>query len=241
MSSAYLQDRRSLMRTLVLWDIDGTLIRGGRIAMLAFNQALREVYELADEPRRIEYGGKTDGQIALEVLALHDIAEERAVERLSHFHDRYTGLLHSRIDELREGLTILPGVPAIFDAINETGAIQSVLTGNLRMTAMLKLQAAGLEEWLDLDSGAYGSDQRDRDALVPIACAKAAVRWGAIAAVVVVGDTPRDIACGKAGGARTVAVATGNWSYAELALHTPDRVLADLSDIPAAVDAILDR
>ena len=174
------------------------------------------------------------------MLALHEIAEERAVERLSHFHDRYTGLLHGKFDELRAGLTILPGVPAIFDAINETGAIQSVLTGNLRMTAMLKLQAAGLEEWLDLDSGAYGSDQRDR-MLVPIASAKAAARWGAIAAVVVVGDTPRDIACGKAGGARTVAVATGNWSYAELALHTPDRVLADLSDIPAAVDAILDR
>src|SRR3954447_23538068 len=117
-----------MMQTLVLWDIDGTLLRGGRAAMIAFNQALRDVYELVDEPRRIDYGGKTDGQIALEVLALHDIDEEAAIERLPHFHEHYSGLLHSSFDDLCAGLTILPGVPDIFDGIGATGAIQSVLT-----------------------------------------------------------------------------------------------------------------
>ena len=127
----------------------------------------------------------------------------------------------------------------MIEAVAAAGAIQSVLTGNLRATAELKLQAAGLLEQLLLSIGAFGSDHRDRDELVPIAVAKATTRFGAIRDVVVVGDTPRDIACGKAGGARTVAVATGNWRLDELARYAPDAKLTDLSDVQASVAAIL--
>ena len=229
------------MRTLVLWDIDGTLLIGGRAAMLAFNRALVDIYELEGEPARIEYGGKTDSQIALEVLALHDVGETSALERMARFHGHYAGLLEEAYDELCAGVRVLPGVHVVLDALDAAGAIQSLLTGNLRVTAELKLRAAGLAERFAFDVGAFGSDHRDRDQLVPIAHAKSAARFGLLDMVVVVGDTPRDIACGKAGGARTVAVATGNWDAATLRRHEPDAVLEDLADAETAVRAILRR
>ena len=229
------------MRTLVLWDIDGTLLRGSHVATAAFNRALSEIYELPAELARIDYGGKTDSQIALEVLALHEVAEAAALDRLSRFHDHYAGLVRAAFDELCAGIQVLPGVHAALDALRTAGTLQSLLTGNLQATAELKLRAAGLFHKLQFDAGAFGSDHRDRDELVPVARAKATARYGPVGSVVVVGDTPRDIACGKAGGARTVAVATGNWSATELRRHTPDAVLADLADTEAVVAAILNQ
>jgi phosphoglycolate phosphatase len=229
------------MRTLVLWDIDGTLLVGSRAATVAFNNALREIYELQEEPARIDYGGKTDHQIALEVLALHQIEEAVVQERLARFQEHYIGLLGHAFDDLRLGVRLLPGVTDVLDAIQQRGAIQSTLTGNFRATAELKLRAAGLDHRLLLDIGAFGSDHHDRDELVPIALRKAEARFGPIDRTVVVGDTPRDIACGKAGGAWTVAVATGHWSGALLEQHRPDVLLPDLADTAAAVVAIMGR
>lgn len=227
------------MRTLVLWDIDGTLLIGGAVALRSFNRALVEIYELDTAPARIEYGGKTDTQIALEVLALHNIEETPALERLARFHEHYAMLVEDAYEDLRAGLQVLPGVHAILDALDEAGAIQSLLTGNLRPTAELKLRAAGLAERFDFDVGAFGSDHRNRDELVPIARAKSTARFGRIDDVVVIGDTPRDIACGKAGGARVVAVATGHWDAETLRQHAPDIVLQNLANTEAAIRAII--
>ena len=227
------------MRTLVLWDIDGTLITGSAASSVAFNRALREIYELEGEPRRIDYGGKTDSQIALEVLALHNIEEVAALDRMDHFHQHYAMLVEHAYDELSASVRVLPGVHAVLDALDAAGAIQSLLTGNLRATAELKLRAAGLAERFNFDVGAFGSDHRNRDELVPIARAKITLQSGPIGPAVVIGDTPRDIACGKAGGARTVAVATGHWDADALRQHEPDVVLESLADTAAAVRAIL--
>lgn len=227
------------MATLVLWDIDGTLLKGSSVATAAFNRALHEIYELDRAPARIEYGGKTDPQIALEVLALHDLAEDAALGRLERFHQYYTGLVQAEFEQLKAGIHVLPGVTDLIAALAHAGVVQSVLTGNLRATAELKLRAAGLDARLDLAAGAFGSDHRDRDELVAVARRRAVRHHGAVTAVVVVGDTPRDIACGRAGGARTVVVATGNWSADDLALHKPDALLPDLTDTAAAVAAIL--
>lgn len=229
------------MPVLVLWDIDGTLLNDNRVTMTAFNRALQEIYELQEAPARIEYGGKTDSQIVLEVLGLHDIAEAAALDRLERFHERYVDYVRHEFDQLSAGIQVLPGVHEVIDALADAGALQSVLTGNLRLTAELKLRAAGLLERLNLNVGAFGSDHRDRNELVAVARGRAAACCGTIGDVVVVGDTPRDIACGRAGGARTIAVATGNWSIDELRNHQPDAVLPDLSDVAAAVAAILNR
>jgi phosphoglycolate phosphatase len=227
--------------TLILWDIDGTLLRSGPEAMHTFNRALREVYELEGDPARIEYGGKTDEQIALEVLKLHDVEEERAIERLHLFRQRYHQHFEGAYDELCRSVRVLPGVREVIQVLDQPGIVQSLLTGNLRATAELKLRAAGLDAFLDLDMGAYGSDHRDRDELVPIARANMRRRGGEAEQVVVIGDTPRDIACGKAGNARTVAVATGQWTMEALREHAPDATLANLGDTNAAVAAILGR
>jgi phosphoglycolate phosphatase-like HAD superfamily hydrolase len=228
------------MPLLILWDIDGTLLWGGRVVTKAFNQALCEIYELEGAPATIEYGGKTDSQIAIEVLQLHDIAEVAALERLERFHGHYLGLVTAAYQQLVEGVRVLPGVEATLQALAEAGAIQSTLTGNLRGTAELKLRAAGLLAYFDLRVGAFGSDHRDRDELVAVARQRALAHYGMLDGIVVVGDTPRDIACGKAGRARTVAVATGNWSREDLARQAPDALLDDLQVVDAAIAAILD-
>lgn len=229
-----------MIRPLVLWDIDGTLLRGSDLNARLFMQAIREVYALADEVRRIEYGGKTDPQIVIETLALHGIDESLALDGLPRWTKRYLELMEAAADHLRAHLRLLPGVVAAIEALRARGAIQTLLTGNTEAVAAIKLRALDLDRLLDLAIGAYGSDHRDRTQLVPIARRKAAARYGdRVGPAIVVGDTPRDIACGKAGGARTVAVATGTFTLEALVTHKPDAALPDLSDTAAALAAIL--
>lgn len=230
------------MRTLVLWDIDGTLMRGTTVAPPSrFLQALREVYDLRDPIQRVDYGGKTDGQIVLETLALHAIDADVALHHLPRFYARYHDLIEEIADELHANMRLMPNVVPVLYALRERGAIQTLLTGNIAPVAALKLRAFDLDPFFDLAIGAYGSDDRDRDKLVPIAWRKANANYlDQIGEAVVIGDTPRDIACGKVGGARTMAVATGHYTVDQLATHNPDVVLADLSETAAVVDLILD-
>ena len=119
-----------------------------------------------------------------------------------------------------------------------------MLTGNLEPVARLKLACAGLDQYVAFELGAYGSDHRDRDCLVPIVRERLQQQFGAEVAaadIVVVGDTPRDIACARAGGARVLAVATGNFSRAELEAHHPEVVFDDLHDTDAVVARLLSR
>ena len=128
------------------------------------------------------------------------------------------------------------------EELSEHGAVQSLLTGNLQPVARLKLGCAGLDRFVDFDLGAYGSDHADRTCLVPIVRRRLSERFcsGASKAdIVVVGDTPRDIECARAGSARAIAVATGNYSRQELEAHHPDAVLDDLSDTPAVIKTLL--
>jgi phosphoglycolate phosphatase len=229
-----------VIRPLVLWDVDGTLMRGSGALMQLFNRALSEVYELPDEIKRIEYGGKTDGQIVMETLALYEIDEARALDLLPRFNVRYHELVAEMADEMRHNLTLLPGVVPVLESLQERGVIQTLLTGNLEPVAELKLRAFDLTRYFDLPIGAYGSDHHDRTKLVPVARRKANERYpDTVGPAIVVGDTPRDIACGKAGDARTIAVATGNFSVDELAAHHPDVVLTNLSDTVSVIKAIL--
>lgn len=227
---------------LVLWDIDGTLTRGGRAAVEAYDRALREVYDLRGEVVRIVTAGKTDAQIAIETLAFHGLAQEEVVPRLDAFHQAYAREATAARELLAAELTVLPGVRAVLDRARARGVRQTLLTGNFVTTARIKVEVAGLADYFDLAIGAYGSDNHDRNCLVPIVLTRARERFGTdISAdeVVVVGDTPRDIACARAAGARVVAVATGRPSIDELAAHHPDALLRDLSDTDAAVRAIL--
>ena len=118
--------------------------------------------------------------------------------------------------------------------------VQSLLTGNIQLNAALKVEAFGLERWLDFDVGAYGSDPHvERADLVAVARRRAADKYGEPTGAVLIGDTPLDVAAARGAGARAVAVATGFSSIEALRECGADAVFADLSDTDAAVAAIL--
>jgi phosphoglycolate phosphatase len=224
--------------TLVLWDVDGTLLRTGPAGRLAFADAVAAVFGASvahDELPRM--AGKTDRQIGLEVLsrlgqpADHLPALEAAIEVA----------LRGRFEQVRAEGVVLPGVRALIDALDRAGATQTLVTGNIEPNAWLKLHAMGLSPGpVRLELGAYGSDDGDRDNLVPIAldrCRAAGVAVDTSRAWVV-GDTPLDLGCARAAGVRCLLVATGTYPYEELAGAGADAVVADLTDT-SAVCAIL--
>jgi phosphoglycolate phosphatase len=226
--------------TIILWDIDGTLVRGkgGRVSVGAFTRALQRASQLNSEvvyPKNV--AGQTDSQIALEVLTAAAIAEADAHALLTPFGEAYLAELEQLRDELRQDMLVLPGVPEVLQQLQQLGVTQSLLTGNLQSVARLKLDLVGLDGYVDFDIGAYGSDHHDRTCLVPIVRQRLGSRPQDN--IVVVGDTPRDIACARAGGVRVVAVATGNFKRHELEQHSPDAVLDDLSDTQTVVTTLL--
>jgi phosphoglycolate phosphatase len=219
---------------LILWDIDGTLLYSGGVAGEAMRAAMSHVYGRPNSNDRREYAGKTDQQIIRETFPERDPADITAL--LPTFADAY-------MQELTARGRVLPGVPAALQYFQHAPDFhQSVLTGNMQAVAELKLTLTDLRDFIDMRTGAYGSDHHQRVELPRYALARAHQYLTPAMSgqdLVIVGDTPNDIACGKAHGARTVAVATGPFSVADLAAHHPDAVLADLSDLAATVQAIV--
>lgn len=231
------------MPAAVLWDIDGTLVRskGGRVSLSAFLKALKDTLQ---HPEDFEYprdaGGKTDLQIALEVLDLAQVARDRAELLLSDFREAYRVELEQQRPNLVGDLRVLPGVEKTLAALQAQGVIQTLLTGNLEPIARIKLACVGLDHYVDFELGAFGSDHRDRTELVPISRARIAAKTGELPEpIVVIGDTPRDIACARAGKALAVAVATGNFTREELGAHHPDLLLDDLADAAKHLRALI--
>ncbi|NTV65543.1 MAG: HAD hydrolase-like protein [Oscillochloris sp.] len=227
------------MDRLILWDVDGTLLTTDGIAAEAMRVAMRQVVGPSAPMERTSYAGKTDWLIIRE--SFPSLGGQAVAERLHEFAAAYTAGLERQREALRARSQVFPGVLDLLGALHTT-VRQAPLTGNIAAAARIKLECTDLLHLLDLEAGAYGDDHYERPALVPIAAGRAAARYGHAFAdrqIVIVGDTPNDIACGKANGTRTVAVATGPYSAAELATHTPDVLLEDFSDIDAALAAIL--
>jgi phosphoglycolate phosphatase len=182
----------------------------------------------------VQMSGKTDPQIALEILAALGIDEETARGHVPGVLGHLESELGAAADELRRGGRVLPGVPEVLATLHaDDNVLQSALTGNTQVNAVAKLVAFGLDRWIDVEVGAYGSDSADRRELVPIALERAArlrARRFDPAQVWVVGDTPHDLACAKAAGVRCILVATGRVTKDELVGIGADAVLDDLSD-----------
>lgn len=237
------------MTRLLLWDVDGTLIHSGGLGREPFQRAVAEVLAGHDvDPSlhdQVRMSGKTDPQIARELLVLASVAEEDVERHLPEV----LRLLEANLGELEEEIaargTLLPGVQDVLERCASAAAgtvVSSVLTGNLAANALVKLRAFELDRWLDLRVGAYGSDHHDREELVPIALAKAAAHHdGTFSAdeTWVIGDTPRDLACARAGGARCALVATGTYARDELDGLGADAVLDDLADTAAVVSLLI--
>lgn len=225
------------MRRLLLFDVDGTLLRGGP-AKVAFGRALDEVFGLRAGAEDVDFSGKTDPQIVREVMERSGVPRRRVEELLPRVWSRYLAELEERIQG--DPPERLPGVVELLAELEEAGeAALGLVTGNLAGGARLKLEAVGLAHHFPV--GAYGSDHEERDHLPGIAAERAARHWGRPFrpdSVVVVGDTPRDIRCARVHGARSVAVATGRFSFDALAAEAPDHLLEDLRETRRVVEAL---
>lgn len=208
---------------LLLFDIDGTLLRTRGAGRDALDVAFSEVHGWEGATQGVSLAGATDGGIVRDVAArfghpaeLVDVDAVRA---------RYLAALAPRLREPGRSQAC-PGVAELLERLRGRAHL-GLLTGNWRAGAFLKLGAIGLEEgWID---GAYGEDAVDRDALVPVARARATAAGVSYRRVVVIGDTPADVSCARAGGAIAVAVETGFASPGDLAASRPDLVLPDLA------------
>jgi phosphoglycolate phosphatase len=223
---------------LVLWDIDHTLVDCGRAPRRAYEAAFRLIAG-RDIVAPLEWGGQTELATATGVLRVHGI--DPSGGQLDRFLELIVEELRVHADELRAEGRVLPGAAEALDALADLGVTQSVLTGNLRAIAVLKLTALGLLDRLDLRIGAFGEDGYERTELPPVAFARTEKYLGyrySGSDTVIIGDTLRDVAAARAAGARSVAVATGTVSAADLASAGADIVLADLADTSAVLAAL---
>jgi phosphoglycolate phosphatase len=230
---------------LVLWDVDHTLINAGGVGIQVYERAFRELYSLDIPSVRINMAGRTDRAIAIEMLTVAGLTDPHSqVAEFQAVQARYAPTL---APEFAARGRVLPGVREVIAAIGAgprpgLRIVQSLLTGNVRELAEVKLGSLGLTEHLDLDAGAYGTESEIRADLVPVARANAARRYGADfsgPATVLVGDTPLDVEAALATGARAVGVGTGGYTAEELLAAGAHAALPDLSDTARALDAIL--
>ena len=228
---------------LVLFDIDGTILLtsgAGRRAMIA---AISEEVDLPDGSRQIRFDGKTDPQIVSELLASAGEPVPPSPARVAAICRRYVELLTEELSRPTTRTTVMPGVHSLLDRLeSEAGIVLGLLTGNVAGGASLKLQSAGIDP-ARFRVGAFGSDAADRPALPPIAVERAAPLFGGGLTgdqVVIIGDTPADIACGECINARAVAVATGGYTISDLRTCRPYAVFEDLSDTDGVMRSILD-
>jgi phosphoglycolate phosphatase-like HAD superfamily hydrolase len=226
-----------------LWDVDGTLIHTQWIGSEVFDRAFEQVLGLAPSARiseRVRLSGKTDPQIAREYLELMGITDPDA--HLPLVLKILEAELATAADTLAANGGAFGGVAEVLARLADTaGVYQTLLTGNLAANALVKVAAFGLDQWLDLEIGAYGSDDADRCRLVPVAIERARRLRGvdvAPADTWVIGDTSRDFDCAQAAGAHCLLVATGGSSVADLAPLGADALRADLSDVDAVYDLL---
>jgi phosphoglycolate phosphatase-like HAD superfamily hydrolase len=225
---------------LVLWDVDGTLVDSAQLGRDAFLEAFETV--TGGPPLGVvPFAGRTDLEIAHDMLEAAGL--DAGEELLDRFEEELVAAMGARADEMRERGRALPGAHAALERLAaEPGVIQSLLTGNVERTALIKLSAFGLARHVDFAAGAYGSDHRRRGELVGIARRRAEERHGtrlAAGDVVLIGDTPLDVAAAREGGARAVAVASGPYGRTALMDAGADSVLADLTDTEAVVREVL--
>ena len=226
---------------LVLWDIDGTLVRTGPHGREAFGTAFTAVFGREVDVSDLPMAGRTDHAITMALL------EEQGIDDRESHLDRVFAELTAALEARREAIAAegraLPGARAALEVLGRRDDVtQSLLTGNLEVNAALKLSAFGLAELVDLEIGGYGSDPHTtRSDLVGAARGKAARLRGLhveASDTVLIGDTPLDVEAAHTAGARAVAVATGPYSVDELQETGAHAVLEDLSDLSALMAAL---
>ena len=214
--------------SLVLFDIDGTLLLSGGAGVRAMTRTFEEVFGVPNAFENADVAGRTDTFLLSSALTRHGVPDTATAH--ARFRDVYVPILKEEIAQPPQGRTgLMPGIKELLDALRARDAMHvALLTGNFEGAAYTKLGHFGIEEYFEW--GAFGDESPDRNELARVARRRAlerAVPRDAVERAVVIGDTPHDIACARAIGARVVAVATGNYSVDQLA--EADVVLPDMS------------
>ncbi|GAA4736683.1 HAD family hydrolase [Phytohabitans rumicis] len=218
-------------RRLVLWDIDHTLIETRGMGTQLYREAFETVTGRSIE-HVVEPTGRTELAIFSETLERHGITSSTDLEK--QYSAELVRQYETHGQQLRSHGRRLPGAAAALAAAAELPALVStVLTGNLRGVAVVKLRSFGLDGHVDFEAGAYGDDDPERARLVPIAQERAGTRYGTTftrSNTIIVGDTANDVRAAHAGGGTIVAVATGRDTEEQLRSAGAEVVLPDLTD-----------
>jgi phosphoglycolate phosphatase-like HAD superfamily hydrolase len=228
--------------TLILFDIDGTLLWTDGAGRRAIHAALIEVFGTTG-PSDYWFDGKTDRQIVRDLMRREGHGDPHIDASMDALFARYAERLREELRDPAHPPLLLPGVMPLLDALEARADVAlGLLTGNIIEGAQAKLSAVGIDP-ARFRICAFGSDREYRPDLPAVAFERARSILGADLpphSAVVVGDTPADIDCGRRAGTRAVAVATGRYSVDELLEHRADAVFADLRDTDAVLHALLD-
>jgi phosphoglycolate phosphatase-like HAD superfamily hydrolase len=225
---------------LIVWDVDGTVIPAD---LRWLRRSIARTYGLTEDAvvfPGTKVHGYTDESIVVDTAVTSGIDRTLALEGVPRFRREMAQAMERGQAELARVQPPYPGVSETMSAMRERGFMQTVLTGNLRTAADIKLRVAGVREFIDLDIGAFGSDAADRFALPEVLAERFSAKYGVAldpAKTVVIGDAPNDIACARHGGFRVIAVAH-RASLEELARYSPDAVVDNVR--PENVFPVLD-
>ena len=218
-----------MSKRLLLFDIDSTLITTGGAGDRALKMVIEKRYRVQDDLHDIEIAGRTDSAIAASILKKYGVSPNE--ETIAAFLNEYVGFLEEQLPKLNGH--VMPGMREVLERMKaKPDRVLGLLTGNVERGAKLKLTRYGLWEFFEF--GAFADDHHDRNELGAFARRRAEEKHSRAfdsAEIDVIGDTAHDVACGKAFGARTIAVATGSWSRERLVESGPDFLFDDFSDV----------
>ncbi len=223
---------------LLLFDIDGTLLLKASAAHAdALLEAVAAVYHVERPTTRFETAGRTDPAIARSILTLAGVDARRVDDGMEELRALCCEAFARRCPEDLTA-TVSPGMADVLAELSDAGHVLSLVTGNYEAVARLKLRRAGIGSWFPPGQGGFGSDHEDRAALPAVARLRAGRREHGDgshprADTIVIGDTPRDIACAHADGVRCIAMTSGPFDRADLL--DADVVIDHARELPAAL------
>ena len=226
---------------LVLFDIDGTLLRARGVGVQSMALAFKRLHDLEVDTAVLDTGGRLDPHLFSELHEQHDIPFQG--DTVAAYQDAYVKEMLTAFED-RSWSKTMPGSIEMVKAVNEHPEHTSaVLTGNIEATSWLKLADAGFErDWFEF--GVFGDEGETRRDLPVVARERHRKLTGELldpSRIVVIGDTPHDVDCARHSGCRVIAVATGSASYETLREHQPDLLLKDLQDTQQVMAWLLDR